>query len=249
MSYFPTRTWWFWAYSFIALPSSIAVLIAIILSHCCHEYECAKLLRWNATHRKYEQEIARVRDGIVETQRQWERLFPPHFKTREIQRLNNLVPTLRKKTDELAYELEKAQEGYFSAKTQLELLNKESGEGNSAWVTTQEEEWRKELENMLSSPYIRAVRVVDGSRIQLFTGTFQSSRGGAGPFVIKIDLLSRSFFAEVHHDGSMRDSSGLGGSNRIFCFGNMGSVIYGLLYDYRISEAVTLMIHSFQTNA
>lgn len=253
MSYFPIRAWWFWVYSIVTLPWSVVVLTAIVRSHLQHKYASAQLLRWNKTHQEYEEQIAHISDNVAETKQQWKELFPPHFKVREIQRFNGFVPELRHKTEKLAHELEQAQEEYFTARAQLDLLNKESEGSNGACFIPQEkkwkEEWDKEFDNIVSNPHIRAVCVVDGRRIELFTDTFQSSSGGVGPFVINIHLLTHGFSANAYDRGIMHNSTGLRSSRQSFCFGNMGEVINNLICEYRINEAVAIMIHSFQTNA
>ncbi|TSC68936.1 MAG: hypothetical protein G01um101466_260 [Parcubacteria group bacterium Gr01-1014_66] len=248
MSYFPHRAWWFWIYIFITLPWSVLILMIIASSHFRYNVGFARLSKWRKAHREYDQRIADIMDNVAWTRQEWGRLFLPHFRETEIRRLDNIVPTLRCEVDELGLKLEKAQERYFTAIAQRDLLNKESACDDNSRFAAREEEWNKEFDRILSDPHIRGVHISDSGNIQLYTDTFQSSSGGVGPFIIRIDLLYHTFNAKVYDNQSMHNSTGLRFGRQEFCFGNMYDVITDLIRNYRVSEAVTLILHSLQTN-
>ena len=247
MSYVPYRAWWFWIYSVITLPWSIVLWMMIIFSHVRYKFQSAMLSRWNSGHREYKQKISDIAGQIDDTRRQWMELFPSDFKRKEIERLRRLIPDLRQEADALGDQLEKAQERYFLAKARLDLVNGKTDGDDSVVGMMEKEAWNNEFERILSCPDIRAISVDGCGAIEFFTDTFQTSLGGVGPFVITINLVRESYDASVYHHSSMQASTGLR-HGRTFCFGNMDQVIRGLVRDHKISEAVNVMIHSFQTN-
>lgn len=248
MAYFPHAQWWFWLYSLLALPWSLPLWCAIVLSRRWYKRVAARSRAQNpAQHEEYEKRSKSAIAQHAQTRKEWETLFPPSLIERERRKLEMALPGLREQADRLADDLAKVQQEYFTAQAQIDALNGVPDAGDSARTDALKKTWSDEFDSLLQIPHIRAIEIREGT-VRIYTDTFRSSSGGVGPFEIKIDLVRNTFEARIGHDGVLRNSTGLG-SNSTFCFGNACKNIASLVREYKLSEAVSLMVHSLQTNA
>ncbi len=255
MTYFPYRKWWFWFFCVLTFPWSGALGLAFAAMLIANGV--SKLIAYERRKRmrgfSYEEFCASLREHMVEVKERWEELFPTTLLRQKIQELREKVPRLRADLEKLGEKMEIAGREYGSAKAALERLTAESagcaGREEESW----KKEWREELERIAANPHVRGVRIIiehSKPALEIYTTTFATLVGNLGPMKIVVYLAYDydDFSAGLAHGVAVLGSLGQGDPDH-FCFGNMRTTIQGLISEKKISDALGVMIASFEASA
>jgi len=243
----PVKRWWFYLYLALTYPGS-AVLAAIVIGREVWFIFRHRKSDWKERYdlpRPYSQQCEEIRAERETHRKRWTDFFSKErldaMKHVEGDALQRLLDSLQSRNRKLAED----QREYFDRKAKLERLRS---------IPELNERIGREFDLLLQHPLIVAIEVMNSTLavnienhvLAVYTRKLTCPHGNVGPFRIEIALESMSRRVYLAHRSGRAHPVG-GGANGNFCFGNAYGLISDLLREYRISEAIGLMLQAFQS--